>query len=419
MRTAITLERIREARERIQSAIAITPCVHSESLSERTGCRVWFKFENLHRTGSFKERGALNKLLCLTRKQRKAGVVTASAGNHGQALAHHATRLGCDTVVVMPEKTPLVKVTSTRRRGARVILHGRNYDQARSMAREIERNEYRIFVHGFDDPDVIAGQGTLVLECLEQSPVPDAMLVPIGGGGLIAGCAIALQELHPSAKMIGVEPAHYASMSHALTVGRPVSFPGKPSLADGLAVKSVGKLPFAIVKERLHEIHTVTEEELANAILVLLEVEKSLVEGAGAAALAALLHRESLRRELAGKTVLIPLCGGNIDVNVLSKIIDRGLAKDGRLGRFRVVVPDQPGSLSEVAKLVAQSGGNILDIVHTRALANTEVGEVAIDVVIETRGRDHLEELQNILTEAGLRLDALFPPSPTKQAEVT
>ncbi len=408
----ITLETIREARRRIQPSLSPTPCVFSEALSDLTGCRLWFKFENLHRTGSFKERGALNRLLCLSKEQRGSGVVTASAGNHGQALAYHASRLDSNAVVVMPEKTPLVKVSSTRRWGARVVLHGRNYEEAIARAHEIEREEKRVFVHGFDDADVIAGQGTMTLECLEQAPVPDVMLVPIGGGGLIAGNAIALKELHPQSRVIGVEPVNYASMRHSLAAGRPVAFKGKPSLADGLAVKSVGRLPFSIVRERVDGIHTVTEEELANAILVLLEVEKSLVEGAGAAAFAALLNRAELRRELAGLTVLIPLCGGNIDVNVLSKIIDRGLAKDGRLGRFRVIVADQPGSLSEVTRLVAKNGGNILDIVHTRALANTQVGEVAIDVIIETRGREHLNQLENALTQAGIRIDALYSPAP-------
>jgi threonine dehydratase len=400
----ITLEQIREARERLKPRLENTPCVYSEALSEMTGCELLLKFENLHRTGSFKERGALNKLLRLEPAQLERGVVTASAGNHGQALAYHASRLGSRAVVVMPEKTPLVKVSSTRRWGAEVVLHGKGYEEAIARAHEIERAQGQLFVHGFDDPDVVAGQGTMTLELEEEGIEWEAMTIPIGGGGLIAGNAVAFKASHPNGFVFGVEPENYASMKHSLEVGRPVAFKGRPSLADGLAVKSVGRIPFEIVRAQVDGIFTVNEEEIANAILVLLEVEKSLVEGAGAAALAALLYRPELREAVAGKRVILPLCGGNIDVNVLSKIIDRGLAKAGRLGRFRVIVPDQPGSLSEVAKLVARNGGNILDIFHTRAMANTQVGEVAIDIVIETRGRDHLDTIVSALREAGIRV---------------
>jgi threonine dehydratase len=404
----VTLEAIRQARERLKPRLENTPCVYSEALSELTGCRLFLKFENLHRTGSFKERGALNKLLLLSPEQLSRGVVTASAGNHGQALAYHASRLGSRAVVVMPEKTPLVKVSSTRRWGAQVVLHGKNYEEAIARAHEIEAAGGQLFVHGFDDEDVVAGQGTMTLELEEEGIEWDAMVIPIGGGGLIAGNAVAYKALHPAGRVFGVEPVNYASMQYSLEKGRPMAFKGRPSLADGLSVKSVGQIPFAIVREKVDEIFTVTEEEIANAILVLLEVEKTLVEGAGAAALAALLYHQDLREEVAGKRVLMPLCGGNIDVNVLSKIIDRGLAKAGRLGRFRVIVADQPGSLSEVTRLVAKAGGNILDIFHTRALAQTQVGEVAIDLVIETRGREHLGQLEEALREAGIRVEPLW-----------
>lgn len=401
----ITFSAIEAAAARLKPHLEKTPCVHSEALSELTGCELYLKFENLHRTGSFKERGALNKLLLMSPAQLRQGVVTASAGNHGQALAYHASRLGARAAVVMPEKTPLVKVSATRRWGAEVVLHGKNYEEAMSRAREIERSEGRLFVHGFDDPDVVAGQGTLTLELLEEGMEWDVLLLPIGGGGLIAGNAVAFKEVFPKGEVLGVEPVNYASMQHSLAAGEPVAFAGKPSLADGLAVKSVGGIPFDIVKERVDGIFTVTEEEIANAILVLLEVEKTMVEGAGAATLAALLNREELRARLAGRKVMLPLCGGNIDVNVLSKIIDRGLAKDGRLGRFRVIVPDQPGSLNEVTGLIAGGGANILDIFHIRALANTQVREVAIDLVIETRGHEHLQELEKNLRGAGIRVE--------------
>lgn len=403
----VNLEVIRQARERLRPQLKNTPCLYSEALSELTGCELYLKFENLYRTGSFKERGALNTLLLLSPEELKQGVVTASAGNHGQALAYHASRLGSHAVVVMPEKTPLIKVSSTRRWGAEVVLHGKTYNEALARAREIEEAQGRVFVHGFDDENVVAGQGTMVLELEEEGFEWDAMVIPIGGGGLIAGNSVAFKTLHPQGKVYGVEPENYASMKQSLEAGKPVPFYGKPSLADGLAVKSVGAIPFELVRKLVDEIYTVTEEEIANAILVLLEVEKTLVEGAGAAALAALLNCPALREELRGKRVILPLCGGNIDVNVLSKIIDRGLAKDGRLGRFRVIVPDQPGSLSEVTRLVAESGGNILDIFHTRALAQTRVGEVAIDLVIETRGREHLTQVEGALSAAGIRVESL------------
>lgn len=403
----ITLKTIEEAGARLKPQLEKTPCMHSVALSELTGCRLYLKFENLQRTGSFKERGALNKLLLMSPEQLRQGVVTASAGNHGQALAYHASRLGARAAVVMPEKTPLVKVTATRKWGAEVVLCGANYEEALARAREIEKKEGRLFVHGFDDPDVVAGQGTLALELREEGLKWDVMLLPIGGGGLIAGNAIACKKMLPESEVLGVEPENYASMKHSLEVGQPVPFKGKPSLADGLAVKSVGQVPFEIVREKVDEIYTVSEEEIANAILVLLEAEKTLVEGAGAATLAALLNRKELRKRVAGRTVVLPLCGGNIDVNVLSKIIDRGLAKAGRLGRFRVVVPDQPGSLNRVTSLIAERGANILDIFHIRTMANTQVGEVAIDLVVETRGREHLEELENALRAAGIRVDPL------------
>ena len=401
----ISLDDIQGAREAIRPHLKKTPCVLSEPLSDQLECRLYFKFENLHRTGSFKERGALNKLLDLADTYKSAGVITASAGNHGQAVAFHATQLGLSSVVVMPEKTPLVKVSSTRRWGAEVVLYGRNYGDALEKAHEIERERGSFFVHGFDDPEIIAGQGTLTVELREEEIPCDVMLLPIGGGGLIAGNALALKALYPKAEIYGIEPENCPSMRDALAAGHPVAVEGLPSLADGLAVKTVGKLPCEIVSREVDGFYLVSEEEIANAILVLLEVEKSVVEGAGAASFAALLNREELRRNVRGKDVVVPLCGGNIDVNLLSKIIDRGLAKDGRLGRFRVVVPDQPGSLTSVTERIARGGGNILDIFHTRALADTQVGEVAIDVVVETRGRDHLEALRKALTEAGIRLE--------------
>lgn len=395
----ITFRQIEEAHGRIAGSLPKTPCVYSEALSDLTGCRVFFKFENLHRTGSFKERGALNKLLLFRESHPSIGVVTASAGNHGQAVAFHASRLGHPCTVVMPQKTPLVKVTATSNWGAEVILHGSNYEEAMSKARHIEAERGYFFIHGFDDADVIAGQGTLTAELAEDNIPCDLMLLPIGGGGLIAGNLVALKALYPKAKIIGVEPSNCSSMTHALANGQPSAEHGGPSLADGLAVKKVGTLPFSILHHALDTILLVNEEEIANAIMILLEREKTMVEGAGAAAFAALLHRDDLRANWQGKNVVVPLCGGNIDVNILSKIIDLGLAKDGRLGRLRVVVPDLPGFLAVIATCIGQQGGNILEIFHSRALFGNPVGHVTIDIVVETRSTEHLHALVAHLRE--------------------
>lgn len=397
----ITYSAIEAARQRIGKRLPKTPCLFSESMSDMTGCRVYFKLENLHRTGSFKERGALNKLLFIKEQGNVAGVVTASAGNHGQALAYHAARLGVACAVVMPRKTPLVKVTSTRKWGAEVILEGNNYEEAMARARAVEAERGYVFVHGFDDAEIIAGQGTMTLELFEEEIPCDVMLIPIGGGGLMAGNYLAARKLYPEARIIGVEPTNCASMSHALRVGYPSNEVGAASLADGLAVKRVGALPLSLLQSSSETIREVSEEEIANGIMLLLEREKLMVEGAGAAAFAALVHLQELRSECRGKNVVIPLCGGNIDLNILSKIIDLGLAKAGRLARLRVVVPDQPGSLAAIATAIGNQGTNILEIYHSRALVGNPVGKVTIDVVVESRGPSHLDELITSLAQYG------------------
>ncbi|MGH7821395.1 MAG: threonine ammonia-lyase, partial [Candidatus Binatia bacterium] len=399
----VTLADIQAAARRLRPHLRRTPCVLSEALSEASGCQVYLKFENLQRTGSFKERGALNRLLQLPESERAKGVVTASAGNHAQALAHHATRLGIPSSIVMPRHTPINKITSTRRRGGKVILHGEAFDDALAHARSLAVAEGATFVHGFDDEAVVAGQGTLALELVEERIPLGAIVVPVGGGGLIAGCALALKSHDPAIRVIGVEPERCASMLESIRAGSPVTIESRPSIADGLAVKAPGAIPFAIVRDRVDELLTVSEEEVANAILVLLEVEKTMAEGAGAAGLAALLNRPSLRDELRGTAVVVPITGGNLDVNVLSRIIDRGLAKDGRLAKLRVFVPDRPGSLAMVSRLIADAGANVLDIFHVRAFAPTDVGEVALDFVLETRGHDHLEDVLRELSSHGLR----------------
>jgi threonine dehydratase len=331
---------IEAARARVRDAIFESPCAHSETLSKRAGCKLWLKLENLQMTGSFKERGAANKLLSLSSEERARGLVAASAGNHAQGVAYHAQRLGIDATIVMPEGTPLIKVQSTRGYGAKVVLHGASYDEASERAREIESAERRIYVHAFDDPRIIAGQGTIGLELLEQNPYLEAVVVPIGGGGLASGIALALKEVNPRIKVYGVEAKTVASMRAALDAGQPVTLSASRTIADGIAVRRVSERTLRLVQKYLDDVVSVDEEEIAEAILVLLEREKTVAEGAGATPLAAVLAN---RLPLSGKKVCCLVSGGNIDVNLVSRIIERGLVKSGRRTRAEVVVLDFMG----------------------------------------------------------------------------
>jgi threonine dehydratase len=392
----ISLAAVRYAHERIRNAIIRTPCEPSPRLSGLCGARVSVKFENLQATGSFKERGAANKLLQLDPEQRSRGVVTASAGNHGLGVAYQSKKLGAPATVVMPKGAPLIKQTNVKNLGANVVLHGETYEEAVAKGREIEHNEKKVYVHGFDDLDIIVGQATLGLEICEEIPDLDAVIVPVGGGGLIAGMGAAVKLLKPNAKIIGVEPRRCASMRAALDAGKPVTIESSPTIADGLAVNCVGNLPFELAKSVIDELVTVTEDEIAHAILVLLEVEKTVVEGAGAAGLAALL---SGKAKLSGKTVAVPLCGGNIDVTMMARIIERGLAKDGRLVWLRTFASDKPGSLAAISRIIADSGASVKDVFHNRAFGKVELGGVEINWVLETRGHEHIEELLSKLRE--------------------
>ncbi|MBS1807160.1 MAG: threonine ammonia-lyase [Acidobacteria bacterium] len=387
----ITLQDVQAARERLGRAIYHTPCPVSLTLSKLCGCHTYFKLENLQMTGSFKERGALNRLLQLSEAEKQAGVVAASAGNHAQGVAYHATRLGIRSVIVMPKPTPLIKVSNTRDLGGEVILHGANYDEALAQARQLAKENGFTFVHAFDDDAVIAGQGTIGLELLEEEIKFDAVVVPIGGGGLISGLAVAMKTLQPNIRIIGVEPENAASMRAALLAGQPTEISIEPTIADGLAVKRAGIHTLEVVQHYVDEVVSVSEEEIASAILKLLEIEKTVVEGAGAASLAAVLfHKVS---GLSWKNVAILVCGGNIDPNLLSKIIERGLAKDGRLVRIRAIVRDRPGELAKICQIVADTGANIMDVTHNRAFGKLEVGGVELDLILETRGHDHIQQL--------------------------
>jgi threonine dehydratase len=394
---------VERARERLRGVIRETPCARSQTLSELTATRCLVKLENLQITGSFKERGAANLLLGLEPGERQGGVIAASAGNHGLAVAFHAARLGVPAVIVMPEWAPLIKTASARRYGAEVILSGTSFEEAHAHAREIAKTRGLVFVHPFDDERVIAGQGTLGLELLDQAPEMDAVLLPIGGGGLAAGVALAVKSRRASLRVIGVQAEAFPAMLRAVEAGRRVTVAPAPTIADGIAVGEVGERTMALVKAHVDEIVTVSEEELANAILRLLEIEKTVVEGAGAAPLAALLNRPL---GLAGATVVLVLSGGNIDVTMISRIIERGLVKDGRLVRLAVVLRDRPGALARVAAVVGEERANIVHIEHDRAFSHwVAIGETQVELTLETSGRRHIDRLKTRLTSAGYRVE--------------
>jgi threonine dehydratase len=394
----VTLQDVQAALARIRDRIYLSPCARSETLSRVTGTVAHLKLENLQMTGAYKERGALNKLLLISAADRDRGLIAASAGNHAQAVAYHAGRLGAKATIVMPEATPIMKVANTRAHGARVVLHGANYDEAYAEARRLEHVEKLTFVHPFDDPDVIAGQGTIGLEILEQEPDLDAVVVPIGGGGLVSGIGAAVKALRPAAKVIGVETEMLPCMLQAVEAGRPVTLEPANTVADGIAVKRAGDLTLEHVKRYVDEIVTVSEEEIASAILYLLEREKTVVEGAGAVGVAALMQRKV--RGLEGKKVVVVVSGGNIDVNLVARVIERGLVKDGRLVRISVALQDKPGQLAKVSSIVANARANVIEVHHTRAFAY-RFGDTTLQLTLETRGPEHVEEILRALRERG------------------
>jgi threonine dehydratase len=408
----VTLSDIQSALVRVRKFIYVSPCTKSEAFSELTGHSVYLKLENRQRTGAYKERGALNKLLSLTADERFQGVIAASAGNHAQAVAYHASNLGIRAKIVMPLATPLIKVSATRGYGGEVVLHGANYDEAYVEAMRLSAQDHLAFVHAFDDDAVIAGQGTLGLELLEQHPDLEAVVVPIGGGGLIGGIGCALKETKPRIQVIGVQPARLPSVNAALSEGKPVTLPSAVTIADGIAVRRVGVRTLPLIQKYVDDVVTVEEEEIANAVLLLLEREKTLAEGAGAAAVAALVNRripmlrdsmlhDSMIRDKAAKKVIAIVSGGNIDVTLLARIIERGLVKDGRLVRLRVHLPDYPGALHRLTGILAQHRANIVETSYDRAYHNVNLGDTAIDITMETRGPDHIAELISALGANG------------------
>lgn len=396
----VTLHAVREARSRIAGSIYFSPCPLSPTVSEASGQPVYLKLENLQRTGAFKERGALNKILTLTDRERKRGVISASAGNHAQGVAFHASHNGISAKIVMPVMTPLVKINATRGYGAHVVLHGDGYDEAYDEACKLAEHEHLTFVHPFDDPAVIAGQGSIGLELLEQVPDLQAVVVPIGGGGLISGIACALKESKPEIRVIGVQAARMPSMLEALRLHKPTAIATSPTIADGIAVRRAGEQTLPLIEKYVDDVVAVEEEEIASGILTLLEREKMLAEGAGAAAVAALLHQKT---KLKNRKTVALVCGGNIDVTLLSRIIQRGLVKDGRLVRLQIHLSDRPGSLHQLTKIIAAHHANIVELQFDRAYYGVSLGDTLIDITLETRGKDQIHRILEALTTAGYR----------------
>jgi threonine dehydratase len=395
----VSLADIRAARRRIRDGVVVTGCPESIPLSEITGAHIFCKLDNLQRTGSFKERGARNALLQLSREQRTRGVIAASAGNHAAALAYHGKLLGIPVTVVMPDYAPLIKISTCKKLGAHVLVHGADFAAARAKADTLVRDEGLTYIHGFDAPEIIAGQGTLGLEVLEQVRNVDAIVCPVGGGGLLAGVALAVKSVRPKVKVIGVESTATGNLTAALKARKPVIVPRRATLADGLATLTVGANSFSILRSHVDRVVRVTEEQIAVGILRMIEMEKIVVEGAAATPLAAMMSGQL--PELAGKNVVLVACGGNIDPAILSRVIEKGLVSDGRITRFTVTISDRPGGLAALARVIAQSGASVKDIEHDRAFSGPDVHAVNAVCTVETRDQAHVRALHRALRTAG------------------
>jgi threonine dehydratase len=399
----VSLEMIKAAQKRIAGAVYHSPCPYSLSLSKLCAAEIYCKLDHLQMTGSFKERGARNKLVQLSETQRKAGVIAASAGNHALGLAYHGQQLGIPVTVVMPKFAPLVKVSNCRSFGANVVMHGDSFDAAREHAMALGKQRGMTYVPGFDDADIVAGQGTVGLEILHDVPGVDAIIVPVGGAGLIAGIGAAVKAIRPEVKIIGVEPEHAPSLFESLKCGAVKPIVTKPTLADGLAVGRVGDVCFELCQKVVDRVVLVNEMAIAKGVLRLLELEKMVVEGAGAVGVSAMMEREKLGlKELEGKKVVLVLAGGNIDVTMISRVINRGLAGDGRLMRLIADVPDRPGGLARVLNLVADMGGSVQEVRHERQFGPADVALVRIFLIIETRDHAHIAQVKDGLKNAGV-----------------
>lgn len=395
----VSLDDIRKARERIADAIETTPCLHSARLSERCGAEIFLKAEILQRTGSFKPRGALNKLMSLSEEERRRGVVAASAGNHAQGVAYAASRVGVRATIVMPETTPLTKVTRTRDLGADVLLTAQSFDDAVRIATELCERNGTTLVHAFNDERIIAGQGTCGLEILEQVPNLDAVIAPIGGGGLISGIATAIKEQQPKVEIYGVQSEAAPAMKHSLDERTITPVDAVSTLAEGIAIKRPGDLTFPVIQRLVDGVQLISEEEIEIAIYDLLERGKVVTEGAGAAAYGALANGRFPR--LAGKRVVIVLSGGNIDLNILGRIIERSLVKQSRLVRLRISIKDRPGGLAALLQIIANQEANVLHIHHNRIFTRDAFWKTEVELTLETRDHNHIDELLTVLALAG------------------
>jgi len=399
MPTPVTVNDIRAASDRIADGVRRTPTLMSEWLSPIVGFALYLKREHRQGTGSFKERGARNALMRLDDRQKQKGVIAASAGNHALALASHGKQLGIPVTVVMPIFAPMIKIENCRGFGANVILHGEHIGECYDHAQTLVQSQGMAYINGYGAPDIIAGAGTIGIEILEQVNELDAVVVPVGGGGLIAGIALAVKSINPGIDIIGVEPVNAASFSAAIKAGKPVRADMKPTLADGLAVPLVGENAFAVGAPLIDEMITVSEQEIALAILRLIEMEKAVVEGAGAVGVAAALAGKL--DQYKGKRVATVLCGGNIDTTMLGRIIQRGMAADGRLCRFSAHISDRPGGLAAFTKTLADQGVSVIDIAHDRVFGNDELASVSVECAVETRDHEHILQLRDNLNAAG------------------
>jgi len=401
----LELSAILEARDRVRETSRHTPLEHSYTYSAMTGADVHLKLENFQRTGAFKIRGATNRIATLSDAQMDAGVVTASAGNHAQGVALAATRAGVDAKIVMPEHAPISKVKATRNYGADVVLDGADYNEAAGRAHEIEREENRTYVHAFDDEAVMAGQGTIGLEIIEDCPDVETVVVPIGGGGLISGIATAIKEQQPETRIIGVQAEGASSAATSLEKGERVSLDGVDTIADGIATRSVGEQTFPYIQQYVDEVVTVSDPEIAVALVCLLERSKTLVEGAGAVALAAILF-ETFEYD-PEETIVAALCGGNIDLNTLTNVIVRGLVETGRYLKIRTILKDQPGALEDLLEIFTAHRANIYAIYHDRTSRDVEMSDTEVEIELEMRGPDHVDEFLAALRDAGYVVDVL------------
>jgi threonine dehydratase len=400
----LTLADIQDAKQLIHHYLQPTPLLLNSWLSEALGCEVHLKLENMQPIGSFKIRGALYKISRLSPEEKKRGVIAASAGNHAQGVAWGSRQLGVKALIVMPKGAPLVKIQNTRSLGAEVVLEGDNYDEAYEHARKIAKKTGRVYIHAFEDPAIIAGQGTIGLEILEQLPDVDVVIGSIGGGGMMAGIALAIKELHPQAKVIGAQAMGASSMVESLQRGK-LCKPGKAdTFADGIAVRKASEKMFEVLKHRLDQVLEVSDEEIAAAVLTLLEKAKVVVEGAGAVPLAVL---EQVKKRLKGKKVVLVVSGGNIDVNLISRIIDRGLIRAGRRLRINVLLSDRPGSLARLTDLIARQGANILQAIHDRSEPSTTIDQTDVALTLETRGPEHSQAVIRAIREHVLRVELI------------